>query len=694
MKVLAILSLLVAAVSAQRTADGIRVLIRDDYHKNSIYAGQVKSSPFEMSTYQFLAREETATRYAGETVTADIIINYYVLRCIYAATNGKTNPRSTLSEAETPEWKVQTGWSTPATSTDYCTWHGITCESGLVIEINLANNTLYGSWPEETAFIGETLESIDLFSNFFHFCGTYEWFQSMKVLKFLFFGTTSWDSNGIPSVLKFLENLFELDMSNTFWRGYINPDAFTGSPDLYYLDMGQNFFGLRDLTDIPDTITNKSLIRLFLDNIKFLESSESFTLDFVETMPTLTQFWADFTKFTGGMPTNMGNAVALQSLSLTYCLLTGPVPASLSKTALQEMWLYGNKLSGNFPATLVANNWRRLYIEQNEFTGSIASGICDQVGTGEGQLTSLGADCTLCNVSGGGACCTCCEGNLDSETCGNLEAVTPAPTGAPTGGGFVVCFSGDSEVDVENYGPTKMSDLSVGDRVKVADNTFEPVYSFGHKNSEASAEFLQITTEGRNRKPLELSKDHMVVIEDGRNVPASMVKRGDKLVTSAGELVTVKTIRNVVRKGAYAPFTASGSIIVNDVVASNYVAFQGAEYIQVAGVSTPFSYQWVAHIFNSVHRIAYKMGFTGESYTEGGVSQWVAGPHVAGTWLLEQNFLIALALLIPAIALFGSMTLVEASLNSPVTAATVVVGAVSLIAARRSVSVKMTANKA
>jgi hypothetical protein len=235
-----------------------------------------------------------------------------------------------------------------------------------------------------------------------------------------------------------------------------------------------------------------------------------------------------------------------------------------------------------------------------------------------------------------------------------------------------------------------MSDLSVGDRVKVADNTFEPVYSFGHKSSEASAEFLQIATEGSNRKPLELSKDHMVVVEGGRNVPASMVKRGDKLVTSAGELVAVKTIRNVVRKGVYAPFTASGSIIVNDVVASNYVAFQGAEYIQVAGVSTPFSYQWVAHIFNSVHRIAYKMGFTGESYTEGGVSQWVAGPHVAGTWLLEQNFLIALALLIPAIALFGSMTLVEASLNSPVTAITCCIGVMTLLAVRRSAALRVT----
>ena len=270
---------------------------------------------------------------------------------------------------------------------------------------------------------------------------------------------------------------------------------------------------------------------------------------------------------------------------------------------------------------------------------------------------------------------------INESTAFNGKAkVPPAP--------FGICFSGDSEVEVENKGSVKMSDLAIGDYVKVVDNKYEPVYSFGHKNDESSAEFLQIVTKG-NRRPLELSKDHMVVIEGGRHVPASLVKRGDNLVTADGDLVVVKTIRTVMRKGIYAPFTASGSIIVNDIAASNYVAFQGSEYLQIAGVDTPFSFHWLAHIFNSVHRVAVMIGFSGESYTETGVSQWVALPHKCGIWLLEQNAVVAVAIVLPSIALFGFVSMIEALMNSsPMVLASLVVGALTLLVARRTVSVK------
>jgi len=686
MKVLALFTLLIASANGQ-TKETIRTLLRNT-HQDSMYDGQVIKQPFAPGSYQLAAREEAATRYASTGASNDVIKNYYALRCIYESTNGKSNPRAQFDEI--PNWKVATGWSDDVsvdTASDYCTWHGITCENSLVTGIKLNNNTLYGTWPVEVAFLGETLESIDLYYNYFHYCENYQWFKSMKVLNYLFFGTTSWDSNGIPSVLKLLDSIFELDFSNTFWRGYLNPDAWTGTPNLYYVDMGNNFYSFLSLTSIPESLYSKNIIRLFMDNIKITDNGQ-LNLDFVGKMPIILEFWADFTKFTGGIPASIGEAGSLKSLSLTYCGLTGAIPATLVNTDIERMWLFANKLTGSFPSVLATKKWKYLFIEENDITGSFSTGICSQVGTTDDTLQGLGADCEICTgVSGnnptGGDCCTCCGG----DGCGNLEEVTPAPTAAPTGfGGF--CFSGDSEVDVENTGLVKMADLAIGDAVKVADNTFEPVYSFGHKSADASSEFLQIATEG-NRKALELSKDHMVVIEGGRNVPASSIKRGDKLVSSSGELVAVKTIRTVVRQGAYAPFTASGSIIVNDVVASNYIAFQGAEYLKVSGVETPFSYQWLAHIFNSVHRVAYKMGVTGETYTEGGVSQWVDLPNKAGTWLLEQSFVIALGLLLPSIAFFGFVSIIEAVMKSPVALAAFFIGSLCLLSARRSVSIRM-----
>jgi hypothetical protein len=290
------------------------------------------------------------------------------------------------------------------------------------------------------------------------------------------------------------------------------------------------------------------------------------------------------------------------------------------------------------------------------------------------------------------------EGRLDwfSIPIRIVRETAAVPTSAPTASSGspatpIICFSGDCELEVENKGPTKMTDLTLGDAVKVSDNKYEPIYSFGHKNGEAFAEFFQIVTEG-DRKPLEISKDHMVKGESGRSVPASMIKIGDMLVTGSGNLVAVKAIRTVVRQGIYAPFTEFGSIIVNDIVSSIYIAYQDSEYLKVAGVETPFTYQWLAHTFNSAHRLAVMVGFTGETYTDAGVSRWVDIPQKCGSWLLDQHAIVAFGILVPSIALFGFVSVLEALFKSPLALATIVVGAVTLFFTRRSFHFKTTKN--
>ena len=83
----------------------------------------------------------------------------------------------------------------------------------------------------------------------------------------------------------------------------------------------------------------------------------------------------------------------------------------------------------------------------------------------------------------------------------------------------------------------------------------------------------------------------MVLVEDGRFVPASLLKKGDQLVRgNSGELVTVQSVRTVVCKGVYAPFTAFGTIVVDNILASNYITYQGPEYLEVANFATPLTY--------------------------------------------------------------------------------------------------------
>ena len=72
-----------------------------------------------------------------------------------------------------------------------------------------------------------------------------------------------------------------------------------------------------------------------------------------------------------------------------------------------------------------------------------------------------------------------------------------------------------------------MKDLQINDEVLVSmeDEIFEPVYTFGHRSSVASAEYHQLQPSN-----LELSANHMVFVEGKGAIPASMVMVGDKLV--------------------------------------------------------------------------------------------------------------------------------------------------------------------
>ena len=58
-------------------------------------------------------------------------------------------------------WSATVGWSTAAsnTTTDYCTFHGVTCTGGAITQINLASTNLNGTLPASLANI-ETLQKL------------------------------------------------------------------------------------------------------------------------------------------------------------------------------------------------------------------------------------------------------------------------------------------------------------------------------------------------------------------------------------------------------------------------------------------------------------------------------------------------------------------------------------------------------
>jgi hypothetical protein len=94
--------------------------------------------------------------------------------------------------------------------------------------------------------------------------------------------------------------------------------------------------------------------------------------------------------------------------------------------------------------------------------------------------------------------------------------------------------------------------------------------------------------------------------------------------------------------------------VVNDIVASNFVTFQeGSEYLIIGGVETFFTFHWLAHTFESGHRLACNSLLLAirKLTLIPGISHWVYLPQLAGTMLLNQHPMVTALLLFPLIRL-------------------------------------------
>lgn len=252
------------------------------------------------------------------------------------------------------------------------------------------------------------------------------------------------------------------------------------------------------------------------------------------------------------------------------------------------------------------------------------------------------------------------------------SCTTGSPTSAPVpgGGGFVVCFTGDSTVNVRgnaNTGsPTLMKDLKIGDFIHVGNGKYERVYSFGHNSpSTYSDDFVQISMEGKDTK-LTLSPDHMVWSISGGNtfIAASEVKVGDELLWDGMDVVRVQAIEtDVTAQGLFAPFTPSGTIVVDGILASSFI--DSVKHLGIAGVSP----QWIAHSFEFPHRLfchysifGSTQACTNESYNDQGISSWVAKPFQFGQWVLNnENVMIKYSLLTMFFLVLGVFNVIEAA---------------------------------
>ena len=177
---------------------------------------------------------------------------------------------------------------------------------------------------------------------------------------------------------------------------------------------------------------------------------------------------------------------------------------------------------------------------------------------------------------------------------------------------------------------------------------------------------------------LELSffSDHMVLNASGSAIAARLLRSRDELLDANGDLLAIQSIEPVWADGVFAPFTPSNKIVVNDILASSFVAFDNGSYLSVAGFK--FSYQWMAQFFETPHRFycQFISSCDKETYTAAadGISVWVDTPHKLGLWRFEQPWAVQSMLGGVVVALFVIFSLIDMFI---LTALAVAVGALT-----------------
>ena len=139
------------------------------------------------------------------------------------------------------------------------------------------------------------------------------------------------------------------------------------------------------------------------------------------------------------------------------------------------------------------------------------------------------------------------------------------------------CYPGSAIIYDSNSRARRIESLQVGDKVLVITNNgiqSDSVITFIHRQPEVVEAFLKIVT--TEEKILLITADHLLFVElmgQATAIPARDVKIGATVYvrgSHGSETDLVQSISTVYEKGAYAPVTLSGTILVNDVHTSCY----------------------------------------------------------------------------------------------------------------------------
>ncbi|XP_016648368.1 PREDICTED: probable LRR receptor-like serine/threonine-protein kinase At4g36180 [Prunus mume] len=217
-------------------------------------------------------------------------------------------------------------------STDCCSWVGVTCTSdGHVVGLDLSNKTISGP-----------------------IVGSFANFSNLRVLNL----SSNTISGTVPGFFANFSKLTSLNLSGC-WLNGIFPNEIFQVPTLQTIDLSANFKLGGSLPEFP----------------KKIGSLQSLSLS--------------KTNFSGSLPDSIGNLKMLSTIDLSNCSFHGSIPSSLfSLPLLSQLNLSHNQFSGELAISNVSSNLVTLDLSFNNLEGQISVSIFNFQGLQSLNLSS------------------------------------------------------------------------------------------------------------------------------------------------------------------------------------------------------------------------------------------------------------------------------------------------------------------
>lgn len=270
------------------------------------------------STPQGVAETQTSLSFDCQNIREIAVEECQALIALYESTNGEN-------------WEDNSGWMVDQTP---CSWYGVICQQGHVVELQLYYNRLTGFLPAEIGNLSH-LKSLYLDRN--QLSGPVPAdIENLTELEVARLGGNQF--NSIPPQVAELTNLIYLELWGNQLSGEI-PNELGNLSRLQQLKLSDNQFS----GDIPPELG--SLTDLSQLDLSHNQLSGSIPAPLGD-LRNLNELDLSNNQLTGSIPTEFGNLASLYLLDLSYNEMTGAVPVTLANAPIADLRLWGNLLDG------------------------------------------------------------------------------------------------------------------------------------------------------------------------------------------------------------------------------------------------------------------------------------------------------------------------------------------------------------